>query len=128
MLFELCTHNEAAILVRSWPAAAHWPGISVSVLRDSDEESQGWCYLFSHDWSLLLCWEAAAVAGSISHQRVLDCISWLLHPLARLFYAMCDRAHWNPQYLDEVRYLARIINERLLDGKVLKTCTSTHVI
>ena len=85
------------------------------MLRDSDEESQAWCNLFAYGWNLLLCWEAAAAAGSISHQRVLDCISCRLHPLARVFYAMCDRARRNPQYLGEVRYLARSINERFLD-------------
>ena len=74
----------------------------------------------SYDWRLMRHFEAQAAAGSINHTRVLDAIVWQLHPLPRVFFSLCDRAHHTKDrlHLVEVQEVARAIHTRFLDEQV----------
>ena len=122
ILLNMTMQTAQELLVRAWPGSCQFPGTTVSVLRETDKEALVWCGYLAYDWNLLLAWEAQAATGSINHLRVLDALTWRHQPLARVFYALCDRAHRNPEHLPEVRELALSINQRFLDEKVPEDC------
>ena len=118
MLFGLCSWTMSELLVRLWPAATQWPGLSSTVLATPPETALEWVTTLAADWRMLTRWEQQAATGSLKHKRVLDSLTWREHPLARLFYELCVRASHDPGYLPAVQDVSRRINERLLDEKV----------
>ena len=118
LVFDLVLELLAELLIRFWPAAAQWPGCSASVVTKDSKKALDWAKLHAEDFRVLLAWEAKAAAGSLSHQRVLDAITWRLHPLARIFYELALRASVDPGFLPALIQLAEKINQRFLDEKV----------
>ena len=69
--------------------------------------------------TMILRLHQKAAHGSLAHQKVLDAITWRLHPLARLWYEMACRADISfDEHFGDLYTLSCKINERFLDEKV----------